>query len=225
MGSQIRSREIWKEPGFWDNLTYYLLHRRKLEEYNKAASQPQPLGLSSNNESDKEEKGKSLMHGIKKRFEGLMDVGKNPKIDEDSLKALIMDEINTYVARLRLDQTTRARVIVETAKRLNLDSASLESIKSELEKDQNGEYYKKANNRTETHKRKLERRGRVVYAVSLALDYLSSDDNLLNIMLVNREWKRKLSKKLYKLRLSETDEKITIQTRLHVWKSILKLVI
>lgn len=164
------------------------------------------------------------MSGIKKRFEGLMDVGKNPKIDEDSLKALIMDEINTYVARLRLDQTTRSRVIVETAKRLALDSASIESIKSELEKDQNVEFYKKVNNRTERHKRKLEKRGRVLYAVSLALDYLSSDDNLVNIMLVNREWKRKLSKKLFKLRLSEPDEKITIQTRLIVWKSILKLV-
>jgi len=221
LGSQLKNREIWKESGFWDNLTYYLLHRRKLEEYNKVASQP--LSVNSNNENEKEEKSKSFMHGFKKKFEGLMDVNKNPKIDEDSLKALIMDEINTYVARLKLDQTTRSRVILETAKRLGLDTVSIESIKSELEKDGNIEVYKRVYNRTEIHKRKIEKKGRKLYAVYLALDYLSYNDNLVDIMLVNREWKKKLSKKLFKLRLSEIDEKITVQTRLKVWKSILKL--
>jgi len=156
------------------------------------------------------------------------------------LKALIMDEINTYVARLQLDQQTRSRVILETAKRyifferfseflkilqrLNLDSVSIESIKNELEKDGNVETYKRINNRTEIHKRKIEKKGRKLYAVYLALDFLGYNDNLVDIMLVNREWKKQLSKKLYKLRLSEIDEKITIQTRLKVWKSILKLV-
>jgi len=107
---------------------------------------------------------------------------------------------------------------------LNLDTASINSIKDELEKDRDAEFYKKINARWESHNRKIEKKGARLYAISLALDFLSHDDNLLDIMLVCRNWKAKLEKKLYKVRLSEIDEKITVQTRLKVWKSILRLV-
>ena len=105
-----------------------------------------------------------------------------------------------------------------------MDSASVNSIKNELEKDRDAELYKKINSPWEDYNRKVEKKGRQLYAISLALDFLSHDDNLVNILLVCRSWKRKLEKKIYKIRLSESDEKITVQTRLKVWKSILKLV-
>jgi len=105
-----------------------------------------------------------------------------------------------------------------------LDSASVNSIKNELEKERDLELYKKINSSWESYNRKVEKKGRKLYALSLALDFLSHNDNLVDIMLVSRDWKRKLEKKLYKIRLSEIDEKITVQTRLKVWKSILRLV-
>ena len=69
---------------------------------------------------EKEEKkndGKSLMQGIRKRFEGLMDANKNVKVDEDILKALIMDEINIYVNRLKLDQVLRSHILLSVAQK------------------------------------------------------------------------------------------------------------
>lgn len=124
MGSQI-GKQIWREPGFWENITYYLLHRRKFEEYQKALS-TQSTSANSSTDIERDEKkteGKSLMQGIRKKLEVLMETNKSPKIDEDSLKALIMDEVNTYVSRLKLDQRTRAYVLVDIAKKLIFDKS------------------------------------------------------------------------------------------------------
>ena len=57
------------------------------------------------------------MQGLKKKFDSFMDQPKNMKIDEDSLKALVMDEINMYVSRLRVEQGSRSKVIMHVAKK------------------------------------------------------------------------------------------------------------
>jgi len=75
---------------------------------------------TTSNDLDRDERkneGKNFMQGIRKKLEVLIETNKNPKIDEDSLKALIMDEVNTYVSRLKLDQRTRSYVLVDVAKK------------------------------------------------------------------------------------------------------------
>lgn len=115
MGAHIYNKQIWKELNFWENLCFYLVHKRKLEEYRKGSNP----SLSSN-ENDREEKkneGKSIMQGLKKRFDSFMDQPKNVKIDEDSIKALVMDEMNMYISRLRVEQCSRSKVIMHVAKK------------------------------------------------------------------------------------------------------------
>jgi len=117
LGSQL-GQQIWRELGFWENITYYLLHRRKFEEYQKAISTQSTMNTMSDLDKDeKKSEGKGLMQGIRKKLEVLMETNKSPKIDEDSLKALIMDEVNTYVSRLKLDSKTRSYVLVDIAKK------------------------------------------------------------------------------------------------------------
>lgn len=57
------------------------------------------------------------MKGIRKKFEGLIDANKNIKVDEDCLKAIIMDEINIYVSRLKIDQVLRCHILLSVAQK------------------------------------------------------------------------------------------------------------
>lgn len=109
--------------------------------------------------------------------------------------------------------------------RINLDSASLNSIKNELDKDDDLALCKKISQRWDSHDRKLQKKGKHIFIVSLALDFLNYKDNLTNLLLVNREWRKKLEKKVYKKMLAVPDEKLTLQKRLSIWKCIIHLVI
>lgn len=106
-----------------------------------------------------------------------------------------------------------------------MDSSAIEAIKFELEKEENIEIHKNLTQRSARHVSEVYKRGSHLLAILLALDFLDYKDNLLHIMLVNKEWKHKLEKKIYKKALSGPDEKMTMKYRQQVWRSILQLVI
>ncbi len=120
LGAQIPGPQIWNDQGFWDYITFYLLHRRKLEEYQKALVSTQSNTNEANSDSDKEERkgeGKGLMQGLMKKWEVLFDANRNSRVDEDALKTLIMDEINTYFEKIQLTNTIRSVVLVNVAQK------------------------------------------------------------------------------------------------------------
>ena len=61
-----------------------------------------------------------------------------------------------------------------------------------------------------------------IYFVKKSLDFLSSNDKIINILLVNKEWENNLRKKIYKIYLKELSLK-NIDKRAQIWISFLKI--
>lgn len=118
MGSQLRNKKVVKDVGTWENLAYYLLHKRKMEMYQKVSKE-----ISSDNsigDSDKEEKkveSKNPFRDIRKKFEGLLDQNKNAKAGDDSVKAIIIEEISKYVYKMKFSQGLRSQILTEVIKK------------------------------------------------------------------------------------------------------------
>jgi hypothetical protein len=91
-----------------------------------------------------------------------------------------------------------------------------------LERKNNTEISRQLNSSSHLHTKKFQKMGKLL-AISLAIEFLSPEDNLLNILLVNKAWRKALEKKVYRVALSATDEKLSQNKRLELWLSIIKL--
>jgi hypothetical protein len=114
----LRNKKVVKDIGSWESFAYYSLHRRKLEMYQRISRDS--LSSSSNGESDKDEKkpeSKNPFKDIKRKFEVLLDSNKNNKTGDDPLKAIIIDEINGYMSKLKFNQNLRSQILLEVAKK------------------------------------------------------------------------------------------------------------
>ena len=74
--------------------------------------------------------------------------------------------------------------------------------------DENAELYKKVTERWNSHTKKVQKKGRRIFCLTLALDFIGFNDKPEQILLVSREWNTKLKKKVYKIMLSKPDEKL-----------------
>lgn len=207
----------------WENLTYYLFHRKKLEEVQKNIEVDRNLEKELNEEK-KESKG--LIKGIatvRKKIEGFLDTSRPVNVDEPSLKLSVVDEVNVYLLHLELDHRLCTKILMDVSKKVGIDHESRTMLSTILERKSNSEMCRSTKSASHAHTRRHNKLGRI-HAIWLALDFLSYDDKLINILLVSKEWNNKLQRKVYQLALSSPDEKLTIKKRITIWTSILKIV-
>ena len=107
--------------------------------------------------------------------------------------------------------------------RLDVDPISFQNIMKLINKKSNSLIKKKLDSSHYQHEKKYAKWGSL-FAIKLALDYLSPYDNLINIFIVCKKWKLCFEKKIYKIALSRSDERIQLNWRLKLWISAIKLV-
>ena len=107
--------------------------------------------------------------------------------------------------------------------RLDIDPIALNGIMKVLEKKSNSLIKRKLNSSYYQYEKKFNK-WRSLFAIKLALDYLSPYDKLINVLLVCKRWKLCLEKKIYKIALSRPDERLKLNWRLKLWISAIKLV-
>ena len=107
--------------------------------------------------------------------------------------------------------------------RLDIDPIALNSIMKVLERKSNSLIKGKLNSSHYQYEKKFNKWGSL-FAIKLALDYLSPYDKLINVLLICKRWKLCFEKKIYKIALSRPDERIKLNWRLKLWAAAIKLV-
>ena len=107
---------------------------------------------------------------------------------------------------------------------MKVEKASLATLVEILEKARNAEILKKVNNKTLYRQSKAKKLGHM-YAIRLSFDFLGPEDNLTDLLLVNRAWNRVLKKRVYEKLLSELGFDDTgLNKRLKAYKTLLEIV-
>jgi hypothetical protein len=212
--SSFKTSVIWEDVARWENLIYYLFHKKKLEEYNKQST------ARASAEADFPAV-KGFMIGL---FGGKKDDNSPDKtvVDESVIKLQVLDEINIFILHIDMDPNVASNILLSIANKLEIDEIALQNLKRLLEKKNNTSLRRKLQSRSHDHVKKHKKHGNL-FAIRLAMDFLSPRDNLLSLLLVNKKWKRCLEDIVYKIALSVPDDRIGLVYRLNVWLSILKV--
>ena len=118
MGACLKHKIQWEEVISWQNVAYFLLQRKKLEECHRV--------LTQQNNNQKTETSRKV---TREKELPKSHYSKNPttptssgtprvlEVDEDSIKITVVDDINVYLLHLELEQTVCLRILLYVANR------------------------------------------------------------------------------------------------------------
>ncbi len=117
LGSCLKEKIKWEEVISWQNVAFYLLQRKKLEECNRVLNQ---RNLNSALDSPRIKESKIFGKGSRNSRRSILPAPFIPtalEVDEDSIKITVVDDINVYLSHLELEKATCYRILTFVSNR------------------------------------------------------------------------------------------------------------
>ena len=115
IGSYFKDSIQWDKFINWQNITYYLIQRKKLEQNQNTLPQKSRHSISV-------DKVGLLNLGLDINIESLIarklfseQNSKKPEIDENAVKLMVIDDINIYLLHIELDHSKVKDILVSIA--------------------------------------------------------------------------------------------------------------
>ena len=212
----LRNKAIWQDKDHWETIANQLL-QRKTNETNKIGARGSYYStiIETNEEDQQGQSPRGSLTSSQKKMKSE---------EENALKLTVIDEVNVNLLHFELDQLLAVDILLYVAQGLRLENSSYKTLEGISEKTRASELSKRLNSQAYYHDQKAKELGHL-YALRLSLQFLD-DQDLINVIQVNKSWRESLKKSAYKIILQSmqlTPEHTN--KRMKLWKVLLEVVI